>query len=138
MATYNEGHSTSESGNLDLELVDPQDVPVPREDVRLRGLTATPLGDLRRVRVDIRITPFLERPNLEIDLVSPGGETVARASVIEADHPILTITMHLRQEAEPGEYAIRSVLSYAADPPQDVREHRFAFEAGTGPTGDAS
>jgi hypothetical protein len=38
---------------VELNLVDPEEIPRPREEVRLRQLAATPLGDGRRLRVDI-------------------------------------------------------------------------------------
>ncbi len=119
--------SAGQGHAVDLTFVDSQEIPLPRNEVRLRGLTVTPLADRRRVRVDIRITPFLERPNLEVVLVAPGGEAVSKVSVVETDSANLSITMHLRSEPQPGEYAVRSALSYEMDPPQDVQEHRFSL-----------
>jgi hypothetical protein len=112
---------------LDLSLVDPEDVPRPREEVRWRQLAVTPLADLRRLRLDVEMTPFLERPNLDFDVVGPGGETLARTSVVEADSPSFSLTLHLRGEPIRGEHVVRASLSYASAAPQDVREQRFVF-----------
>ena len=117
---------------MDLTFVDSEEIPLPRDEVRLRGLTVTPFADRRRIRVDIRITPFLERPNLEVALLAPGGETVSKVSVVETDSPDLSLTMHLRSEPLSGEYAVRSVLSYESDPPQDVQEQRFLLPEAEG------
>jgi len=118
---------------MDLTFVDSEEIPLPRHEVRLRDIAVTPLADRRRILVEIRITPFQERPNVEVALLAPGGETVSKVSVVEADSPQLTLTMHLRSEPQSGEYALRGALSYEADPPQDVRERRFRL-----PEGDVS
>jgi len=118
---------------VDLTFVDSQEIPLPRQDVRLRALSVTPLADRRRIRVDISITPFLERPNLEVVLVAPGGEAVSKVSVVETDSASISLTMHLRSEPQPGEYSLRGALSYETDPPQDVQERRFLLP---GPDGD--
>jgi hypothetical protein len=110
---------------VDLTFVESDEIPVPRNEVRLRRLTVTPFADRQRIRVDIGITPFLERPNLEVALLAPGGETVSKVSVVETDTPNLSLTLHLRSEPQSGEYAVRSALSYETDPPQDVQERRF-------------
>ncbi len=55
---------------------------LPRKDVRITGITATPYDDRRRVRVEIEITPFAERPNLDISIQNERGQVVASASAI--------------------------------------------------------
>lgn len=113
---------------MDLNLVDPEDVSCPREEVRLRNLAVTPLGDGRRLRIEVEMTPFLERPNLDLDVVGPAGESLSRTTVVEADSPTISLTMHLRAGPVGGEYTVRGSLSYASSPPQDVRETRFVVE----------
>lgn len=115
---------------MDLNLVDPQDVPRPRDEVRLRQLAVTPQADGRRLRIDVDLTPFLERPNLDFAVLAPDGGTVARTSVIEADSPRFSLTMHLRGDPSPGEYRVRGTLSYASAAAQDEREGTFVLEAG--------
>jgi len=116
---------------VDLKLVDPQDVPRPRDEVRLRKLAATPLADGRRVRVEVELTPFLERPNLDLEVVGADGEPLARATVVEADSPVFSLTMHVKDSPGGGPYAIRGTLSYASSPPQDVQQQAFSLGAGS-------
>jgi hypothetical protein len=123
---------------VDLTFVDSEGIPLPREEVRLRDLSVTALADRRRVRVEIHITPFLERPNLEVILVAPGGEPISKISVVETDSADLSLTMHLRSEPQPGEYAVRGALSYEADPPQDVQERRFVLPEANDGTADVA
>jgi hypothetical protein len=113
---------------VELNLVDPQDVPRPREEVRLRHLAVAPLPDGRRLRIDITVTPFLERPNIDLDLLAPGGESLVRTSVVEADSPNFSLTMHLKTAPVEGEYTVRGSLSYSDSPQQDVLEQAFVLE----------
>jgi hypothetical protein len=113
---------------VDLNLVDSEDVPRPREEVRLRRLAVTPLGDGRRLRVQVELTPFLERPNVDLAVLDAAGEPLARATIVEADSPSFSLTMHLRGEPQAGEFTVRGELSYTSSPPQDVHEKRFVME----------
>jgi len=112
-------------GPVDLNLVDSEEVPQPREAVRLRRLTVTPLGDGRRLRVDVELTPFLERPNLDLDVAGEDGESLVRTTVIAADSPRFALTMHLRGEPPAGDLVLRGVLSFDSEQPQDALETRF-------------
>lgn len=113
---------------MDLNLVDPEDVPRPRDEVRLRQLAVTPMPDGRRLRIDIEMTPFLERPTLDLDVLNPIGESLVRTTVVEADSPSFSLTMHLREAPQDGEYTLRGSLSYTSSPTQDIREERFVLE----------
>jgi hypothetical protein len=95
---------------------------VPRE---VRPRPEVTLCPIDAARVEISITPFLERPSLEVALLGPGGDPVTMVSVVETDTPRLSLTLHLRSEPEPGEYAVRSSLYFESDPPQDVRQQAF-------------
>jgi hypothetical protein len=75
------------------------------------------------------VTPFLERPNVDLDVLDAAGESLVRTTVVEADSPVFSLTMHMRGIPPAGEYVVRGALSYASAPPQDVREDRFVVEA---------
>jgi hypothetical protein len=60
----------------EIEFVEPDDVPRPKAEVGIRWVTARPYADGRRVRLDVGLTPFLERPNLEFEVVNSAGESV--------------------------------------------------------------
>lgn len=110
---------------LDLNLVEPDEIPLPPEKVRMREILATPLADGRRVRISVRMTPFLERPTLGLAILAPGGEILSETTVVEVDQATLELTMHLRAEPQEGRYAVRGELSYGGEAPQDVRESHF-------------
>lgn len=110
---------------MDLNFVHSDEIPLPPDKVRMREILATPLADGRRVRISVRMTPFLERPTIGLAILAPGGEVISEATVVEADHPELELTMHLRAEPRYGRYAIRGQLSYGPESPQDVHESHF-------------
>ncbi len=56
---------------MDVPLPEPVDVAFPPDQVRFRSLLAEPHPDGRRVRLELGVTPFLERPNTEIELRNP-------------------------------------------------------------------
>jgi len=85
----------------------------PRENVRIVQVKATPYPDGVRVRVEIHLTPFQERPSLEISARQVGGPVVAQMSVIETMIPTLEFTLHLRGEGDPsGAYVLTVDLYY--------------------------
>lgn len=85
----------------------------PREEVRIEKLDAEPLPDGRRIKVQLEVTPFREKPNFEIVILDATGTKVGETLVIEAMHFRLEFTMHVRSAAQPqGEYALVAALYY--------------------------
>lgn len=70
---------------------------LPPQEVRILDLRAEPWPDGgRRVRVHLDVTPFLERPNMEMSIIDAEGEKTASISIIESIDERLTFTMHIR------------------------------------------
>lgn len=94
---------------------------LPPDQVRIEQVRAVPYPDRRRVRVEVEITPFRERPNLEIAISNQAGRAVATASAVDLMTFRTAFTLHLRgsDEAGPGYEVL--VLLYYDDPlaPQD-------------------
>ncbi len=103
----------------------------PPAEVEITALTAEPYPDGSRVRLTLKITPFQQRPNLEIYARKVGGPVVAELSVIESMTPNLEFTLHLRGVAETaGDYVLRAELYYAdRASPQHSREITFSIPA---------
>lgn len=114
-----------------LFFLDSDQTLLPREQVRISALTAEPYPDGTRVRMQIEITPFQERPNLEIFARKVDGPIVAEMSVIQTMTPHLEFTLHIRGvETRAGSYTLRVELFYADRlNPQDVREIGFQIAA---------
>ena len=82
---------------MDLQFFESEQVPLPPEHVRVTSARAAPYPDRRRVRVGVSLTPFLERPDVELRIADPAGETLAEAAVIECVEHEFELTLHLRQ-----------------------------------------
>jgi hypothetical protein len=100
---------------MNVEFFDPEDVPVPPEEVRFRNISVEVYPDNRRIRLMIEITPFQDPPNLEINAYNGEGQPVASTSIIGAMGPQMALTLHLRGENPPGEYMLEGLLAYEGE-----------------------
>jgi len=105
---------------------EPDDPPLPRDQVRIREVRASPYPDGRRVRLDIRLTPFQERPSLQIEVFNASGAAVASLTFIESLFSILELTIHLRESHPQGEYRAVTAVHYAGETPLHRVETAFA------------
>ena len=93
---------------------DPLKGPRSREDVRFNQLGLYVYDDRRRIAVGFDITPFLERPSVEVTITNAAGEVAANLTVIEAMQPNFNLTMHLRDNPPADPYQIEAILYYQA------------------------
>ena len=93
---------------------DPDRGSVPREEVRFKGLGLYVYEDRQRVAVGFDITPFLERPNIEVTLRNEQGGEVASLHVIEAFEPNFNLTMHIKDAVIQEHYDMEAVLYYTS------------------------
>ena len=80
---------------------------MPAEDVSILKLRAIPLPDMKRVTVEMELSPFVEHPNLDISILSPEGEVVANMFVVEARDQVMALTLHPRQPEPEALYTAR-------------------------------
>jgi hypothetical protein len=98
---------------MDAFFLDPQVQRLPPEETRILGLRAEPYPEGKRVRVNLELTPFLQRPYIELILSDPEGNEVSSASIVEPVSCTLELTLHLRVSAQiAGTYRLAAHLSY--------------------------
>jgi hypothetical protein len=85
---------------------------LPPEEVRIIQLGAEPWPDGRRVRVSLEITPFLERPNIEVTITGKQDQEISSINIIGSIDNRMTFTMHLRGEEITGACTVTAVLNY--------------------------
>src|SRR5450631_3789451 len=96
-----------------IDFFDQKDVPQPRDKIKIERLQAQPYADGWRVKLTIEVTPFQERPNLEVRLKSVVGQVIADLSIIETMHRLMEFTLHIRGVASPiGDYTAEAALYY--------------------------
>jgi hypothetical protein len=97
---------------MDINFFDPSDVPLPPDEIHIRELRVEPLADRRRVRIFLELTPFQQKPNCEIKIISPSGHEDASLSIIEAIDYKMQFTVHMKSESREGDYKVLLEVYY--------------------------
>jgi hypothetical protein len=97
---------------MDIFFNDPNEIPLPPEEVRLREVRAEPWPDGRKVKVSLEIEPFQKRPSADLVITNAAGEEVASANILESMGRKLEVNLHLREDNPAGEYTLAVVLYY--------------------------
>ena len=100
---------------MDIFFTDPNDIPLPPDEVRIREFKADPWPDGRRVKVYLEVTPFQKRPSSEVVIMDDTGQPVAAANIIETIDPKMEINMHMRTSKSHGAFTASVVLFYLQD-----------------------
>jgi hypothetical protein len=118
---------------MDIFFQEPDAIPLPPADVRIKRLEAEPWPDGRRVRVRLELTPFQQRPNAELIIADQDGQEAASISIIESMDRMIELTMHLRGLAPRGLaprglYRLSAVVFYREAPPPSGAESESPAE----------
>jgi hypothetical protein len=97
---------------MNIFLQDPNEVRLPPEEVRLKAVQITPAKNSGRVRIQIELTPFQKRPNIEVNITGPSGKEASHASVLETILAKLEVTMHIREYQPEKEYRVETKVYY--------------------------
>jgi hypothetical protein len=95
---------------------DPLEAPRDPEDVRLRQLGLYVYDDGRRIAVGFDLTPFKQRPSLEVSAKNARGELAGSLTIIEALTPNFNLTMHLRDREPTDLYEFEAIVFYKEGP----------------------
>lgn len=109
---------------------DPNQIPQPKDKIRIESLVATPYPDRFRVHVDVKVTMFQERPNLLLVARHENGTIAAELDIIATMHAHMEFTLHIRGGiSDPtGDYTLDAELFYETrQPPQDTRTTTFTI-----------
>jgi len=107
-----------------------EDLPLPRPkaEVRFTDASLLPLADGRRVKLHFALTPFAERPSVEMTVTNASGREVATMSLIEAMDTDFDFTVHLRGPQPQGEHTLRLTMFYLEgddpDAPRQIVDER--------------
>lgn len=116
---------------MEIPLFPTHGVSQPRDKVRIEELVIVPYPDRFRVRIYVKVTPFLERPNLLLIARDASARIVSELNVIETMHADMEFTLHLRNVDDPaGSYTLTVELFYETrNPVQDRRVEAFVIPA---------
>jgi hypothetical protein len=112
---------------MEIPIMPMSSSPKPKDEIRIEDILIRPYADRFRVRVNIRVTPFLERPNLLLVAHDEHDRIVSELSIIETMHNDMEFTIHLRGVDDPaGTYTLTADLFYETrNPPQDRQIETF-------------
>ena len=91
---------------------DPIREPRSREEVRFNRLGIFMHDDGRRFVVGFDLTPFMERPSLQVYVTDDSGRAVTSLTIIEAIQTNFNLTMHLPEDGNKGLFDVSALLYY--------------------------
>ena len=94
------------------------------EETRITSLNAAPYPDGYRLHVNIEMTPFQQRPHLEVVLNDADNEEIASTSIIEPLGWKIEFTMHIRGELN-NPYTLEAKLFYPDGPAAETQTFKF-------------
>lgn len=114
---------------MEIPLFPSDQVPQPRDRIRIEELIVRPYPDRFRIRLHVRVTAFLERPNLLLVVHDETDRVVSELNIIETMHHDMEFTLHIRNVVEPaGVYTLTAELFYETrNPPQDRHIESFVI-----------
>lgn len=107
---------------------DPLESPRPREEVRIRRLGLFVYEDRRRVAVGFNLTPFEERPSIEVAVRNANGHPAGSMQIVDAMETNFTLTMHLRDKEPTDSYTLQATLYYATPEQERMDVHTQTAE----------
>lgn len=100
---------------------DPENQPRSREDVRIQRIGLFVHEDRRRVTFGVELTPFLERPCIEVKINNSVGQPAGTLTVIDTVERSFSLIMHLRDDGISDPYSLSTAIYYVT--PETEREH---------------
>lgn len=97
---------------MNIEFVDPAEIPNEPEDVRFRETQFQILPDGRRVNLTIEIDPFTQPPDIDIVAHTADGREIASTAIIGAPNPKMNLTLHLKGESVDEPITLKFFLKY--------------------------
>lgn len=115
-----------EEKNVTMEFFFPEDLHrLAPEEVHITTISVEPYPDGRRVHINIEMTPFQQRPHLEVTITNALGDELANASIVEPMSWKLELTMHLRGELH-NPHTVEANLFYPEGP--SAAPYNVSFE----------
>lgn len=101
---------------MDIFFKDPDEVPLPPEEVRIREFSAVPWQDGSKARVYLEVDPFQRPPCAEVFILDQNARVLAQVDIIETVTRKMEFNMHLRLSDPAGQYKIHVILYYQQQP----------------------
>lgn len=109
---------------------DPNNQPRSRKEVRINRIGLIIQEEQRRITFGIELTPFLERPCIEVQIMNGLGQPAGSLNVIETVESSFSLVMHLRDDAVYDPYTLSAEIYYVTPETDRVKvdKQEVAFE----------
>lgn len=97
---------------MDIFFTDPNDIPLPPNEVRIRDFRAEPWKDGQKIRVYLETDPSLKKPSAELTLIDPQDKIISNISIVESMTNKIEVNMHLRSAPIAGQYKLQVILYF--------------------------
>lgn len=117
---------------MDIQFFDdPFGGPKQPEDVRIKQIGLFLYPEARRMAFGIELTPFMQRPSIEVILTNADGLPAGSLHVIDTLTPNFSLTLHLRDPETRNPYRLSAVVYYATPEEErtDVDRQEVEFDA---------
>ena len=98
---------------MDIFFQDPEEIPLPPEEVRIQELHAEAWSEGKLIHVKLVVDPSQKAPNADLFITNAKGETLASASIIESMSRMMELTMHLPSGKVDRELNLEARLYFA-------------------------
>ena len=115
---------------------DPENQPRSREDVRIKQIGLYVHEGGRRVTFGLELTPFLERPCIDVEMSNAQGKPAGSLSVIEQVTPNFSLVLHLRDDVSIDPYRLQAVIYYTTPETEHAFVDSQSVEFKTDETGE--
>jgi hypothetical protein len=119
------------NGGMGFFQIDPNIERMLPADTRLLNMYAEPYANGKRVKVSLDITPFQQKPYLDISLTDTTGRVLATTSIVEPVSWNLELNLHIRDSSLPPTDVCKLsvVLSYPDLGEVDHRSLTFEIQS---------
>jgi hypothetical protein len=114
----------------------PEDQPRSREDVRIKQIGLFVHEGGRRVTFGLELTPFLERPCIDVEIINGQGQQAGMLSVIEQVDRNFSLVLHLRDDESHDPYRLLTVIYYTTPETEPVMVDKQNVEFNTAEEGE--
>ena len=121
------------NGGMGFFQIDPNIERMMPADTRLLNMHAEPYASGKRVKVSLDITPFQQKPYLDLSLTDSSGKVLATTSIVEPVSWNLELNLHIRNSSTSpsGVCKLSAILSYPELGEVDRRDLNFEIPSTT-------
>ncbi len=102
---------------MDIFFSDLGEVPLPPDEVRIRGLQAHSLGDGKRFRIQVELDPSQKRPSIDLEVKDAGNDAVLyTTSIVDSISRSVEVIVHLPGRTIQGPYSVTASLYFVEVP----------------------